>query len=81
MELPGQKGFMRLRQSTGDGCICEFAPMDGPIPQKVKGDSHLVWWEDDAEGFVASSPVLRVILRVNKPFAVELDYDGQLVKL
>jgi hypothetical protein len=79
-ELPNGGGFLRISRYK-DGCIAELLPMEGPVKNQAKTDYHVVWWEDGEQGigFINSSPVLKAITRVRKPFIIELDYDGKLV--
>jgi hypothetical protein len=61
--------------------LFEFAPINGPIPRHASDEYHVCWWEvEDGRLMIETSPFLRAIRRVNKPFSVMLDWDGEVVR-
>ncbi len=74
-----------MRLSIGpSGYLCELHPL-GPVPkdQSANKTEYVIWWKgdgDDGRGLIATSPFLRSLRKIKKPFSVVLNEVGEVMR-
>ena len=72
--------FVRMR-SNHCGYTVEFYPSNMLVPNDAADKrEHLVWWENSTWAELVEKSELRFIKKVNRPFNVYLDNDGEIMK-